>query len=102
MLVEFPSPYSIGTCIDVHGTTINLSRSECAIRGMAPIRKGDYLRLLIFPAAGQPPIGNTLAPVRWAVDGHFGVVFIKIALKDAERLETYLSMTGTSSSSRWS
>ncbi len=88
--VELPCLYSLDNGPDWNGTVVNLSRGGCAIRGMTPVQKGDYLRILLFPSASQAPIEIGLAPVRWATNEHFGVEFITLTPRDAKRLEGYL------------
>lgn len=88
--VEIPCLYSLGGP-DWNGTAINLSRGGCAILGTSPVKKGDYLRVLLFPAENQPPIEVGLAPVRWTTGEQFGVEFITLKPQDAQRLHGYLA-----------
>jgi hypothetical protein len=76
------------------GTAINLSREGCAIRSQAPVQKGDYLHLLIFPGPNQTPIEVGVARVRWAADEQCGVEFITLAPRDAIRLQDFLTLIG--------
>ncbi len=86
-----PCLYSKDDGPDWNGTTINLSLGGCAILGTTPVEKGDYLRVLIFPSSSQPPIEVGLAPVRWTIGEHFGVEFIMVTARDAQRLQSYLT-----------
>jgi hypothetical protein len=77
-----------------NGTAINLSRKGCAIRSTTPVRKGDYLHVLIFPCANQTPIEVGVARVRWSANEQFGVEFITLAPRDATRLQDLLTIIG--------
>ena len=46
--VELPCLFSTDEGVDWSGTAINLSRGGCAIRSTAKVKRGQYLRLLIF------------------------------------------------------
>lgn len=80
-----------------NGTAINLSLGGCAVRGTAPVHKGDYLRILIFLSVNQAPVQVDVAPVRWASGEQFGVEFITLAPRDVRRLQTYLTSIDTES-----
>jgi PilZ domain-containing protein len=90
--VELPCLYSQGTAPDSNGTAVNVSRGGCAIRGLTPVQKGDYLRIRLFPSPTLSPIEIGLAPVRWATDDYFGVEFITLTFRDAKRLQAYLTL----------
>jgi hypothetical protein len=76
------------------GTAINLSREGCAIRSPAPVQKGDYLHLLIFPGPSQTPIEVGVVRVRWAANEQCGVEFMTLAPRDAIRLQDLLTLIG--------
>ena len=90
--VELHCLYSKDVGPDWNGTAVNLSRGGCAIRGLTAVRKGDYLRILIFPSPNLAPIEVGVAPVRWATDQSFGVEFITLTPGDAKRLQDYLTV----------
>jgi hypothetical protein len=76
------------------GTVINLSREGCAIRSTAPVKKDDYLHVMIYPCANQTPIEVGVARVRWSANEQFGVEFITLASRDASRLQDLLTIIG--------
>jgi hypothetical protein len=90
--IDVPCLYSVDDGPDGNGTVVNLSRGGCAIRSTLPVQKGDYLRILIFPSTNQPPIEAGLAPVRWATSEQFGVEFMTLSPRDAQRLQSYLTL----------
>ncbi|OAI47249.1 hypothetical protein AYO43_04730 [Nitrospira sp. SCGC AG-212-E16] len=76
------------------GTVVNLSREGCAIRSTTPVQKDQYLHVLLFRSANQPPIEVGAAPVRWSANEHFGVEFITLTARDANRLQSLLTIIG--------
>jgi hypothetical protein len=92
--VEFPCWFSADGPHEWSGTTVNLSRAGCAIRSTTPVQKGQDIRVLIFLAANQTPIEVTEVPVRWSANEHFGVEFITLTSRDANRLQTLLTNIG--------
>ena len=69
-------------------------REGCAIRSTTPVQKGQYLRVLLFLSANQPPIEVGVVPVRWSANEHFGVEFITLTSRDATRLQDFLTVLG--------
>jgi hypothetical protein len=91
--VELSSSVS-STSPEWSGTAVNLSRQGCAIQCTTPVHTGDYLHVLIFPAANQTPIEVEVAQVRWATNEHFGVEFLTLAPCEASRLQDLLIIIG--------
>lgn len=89
--VELPCLVSTDEGVDWSATAVNLSRGGCAIRSTATVKRGQYLRLLIFSSHSES-IEIGLAPVRWATGDRFGVEFILIAPQDVSRLEELLTL----------
>jgi hypothetical protein len=77
---------------DWNGTAINLSRGGCAMRGTTPVQEGDALRVLIFPSVNQSPLEVEPTVVRWTNGAQFGVEFVTLTPRDAQRLQTYLTL----------
>ena len=91
--VELPCLFSGDEGPDWSGTAINLSHGGCAIRSTAPVKPGDYLRLLLFLSREEGPIEVGLAPVRWATTDQFGVEFIMLAPRDVKRLQELVALS---------
>jgi hypothetical protein len=91
-VVEVPCLYSTEAGPDWNGTAVNVSRGGCAIRGVTPVQKGNYLCIRLFPSPTLAPIEIGLAPVRWATEEYFGVEFITLTFRDAKRLQAYLTL----------
>ena len=76
------------------GTAVNLSREGCTIRSATAVPKGQHLLVLLFLSANQSPIEVVVAPVRWSAHEQFGVEFITLTPRDANRLQDLLTIIG--------
>jgi hypothetical protein len=92
--VDLPCLFSADGPHEWSGTAVNLSREGCAIRSTTPVQKGQYLCVLLFLSANQPPIEVGVAPVRWSANEQFGVEFITLTPRDATRLQNFLTLLG--------
>ena len=61
------------------------------MRGTTPVQNGDSLRILIFPSENQSPVEVEPSLVRWTNDEQFGVEFVTLTPRNAQRLQTYLT-----------
>ena len=72
--------YSVDNCLIRAGR-----RAICQEEGVpfaAPLEKGQYLRVLLFPSARHAPIEVGVAPVRWVIGEQFGVELITLSPRD--------------------
>jgi PilZ domain len=90
--VDFPCLFSAEGPHEWSGTTVNLSREGCAIRSTTPVQKDQDLCVLLFLSANQAPIEVRVAPVRWSANDQFGVEFITLTPRDANRLQDLLTI----------
>src|SRR3954452_8305680 len=83
--------YSMESGPEWAGTAVNLTRGGCSIIGSMRVQKDDCLQLFIFLRANRAPVEVRLATVRWPASEDFGVEFITVSPRDAQRLQAYLS-----------
>lgn len=85
--VELPCSYSINEGREWDGIVINLSPEGCAVRKTALVRRGDQLRISIYPSPNRSPIELDLAAVRWSTSAEFGVEIMNLSPMSAKRLQ---------------
>ncbi len=99
---RYPKRYStelsvelIGDLIDGKGKVFDLSTGGCGIHTSVPIPMLDtpYLRLLLHHAHGDTLIKVELAAVRWAMDGSFGLEFIRMNAEQQKRLRELIRIS---------
>jgi hypothetical protein len=73
------------------GSVVNLSQRGLGIQGNAAVEKGMELTLFLYLPDGQDPLFVMEARVAWSTGHRFGVEFLKMNLRERNRLRYFLS-----------
>lgn len=73
------------------GAVIDLSNKGLGIRGNTVVWKGLDMTLFLYLPDGQDPLFVMEARVAWSAGRHFGVEFLKMNLRERNRLRYFLS-----------
>lgn len=92
--VEFGLMYSAlderGDLIMGDGTVIDISNSGLGIRGNMAVKTGMEMTLFVYLPDGQDPLFVLEARVAWSAGHRFGVEFLKMNLRERNRLRYFL------------
>jgi hypothetical protein len=72
------------------GTVVDLSKGGLGIRGNQSVKVGLELTLFLYLPDGDDPLFVLEARVAWANGRQFGVKFMKLSLREGNRLHTFL------------
>ena len=61
------------------GRVTDLSTSGCVVESDHQVSRGDYIAIRLRVPGEGPPLETDLAAIRWAMDGRFGLEFIRIS-----------------------
>jgi len=93
--VEFGLMYSAlderGELVMGDGAVIDLSNKGLGIRGNTTVKQGLDMTLFLYVPDGQDPLFVMEARVAWSAGRHFGVEFLKMNLRERNRLRYFLS-----------
>ena len=93
--VDFGLMYSAqderGELIMGDGTVVDISDSGLGIRGNVEVKIGLEMTLFIYLPDGQDPLFVMETRVAWSTGHRFGVEFLKMNLRERNRLRYFLS-----------
>lgn len=93
--VDFGLMYSAqderGELIMGDGTVVDISNSGLGIRGNLAVKRGLEMTLFIYLPDGQDPLFVMETRVAWSTGHRFGVEFLKMNLRERNRLRYFLS-----------
>jgi hypothetical protein len=72
------------------GAVVNLSNKGLGIRGNMPVKRGMEMTLFLYLPDGQDPLFVMEARVAWSTGCQFGVGFLKMNLRERNRLRYFL------------
>jgi hypothetical protein len=72
------------------GAVVNLSNKGLGIRGNMPVKRGLEMTLFLYLPDGQDPLFVMEARVAWSTGCQFGVEFLKMNLRERNRLRYFL------------
>ena len=72
------------------GTVVDLSNKGLGIRGNMPVKPGMEMTLFLYLPDGQDPLFVMEARVSWSKGCLFGVEFLKMNLRERNRLRYFL------------
>ena len=72
------------------GTVVDISNSGLGIRGNMAVKKGLEMTLFIYLPDGQDPLFVMETRVAWSRGHRFGVEFLKMNLRERNRLRYFL------------
>ena len=85
-----PVSFCSGTA-DGEGTVVDVSPSGCRVKSDVTIAIGSLICLFIVDPSGLMPITIGMATVRWAINGEFGVQFMRISPQQQKRLQNLIA-----------
>lgn len=92
--VDFGLMYSAqderGELIMGDGTVVDISNSGLGIRGNVEVKTGLEMTLFIYLPDGQDPLFVMETRVAWSKGHRFGVEFLKMNLRERNRLRYFL------------
>ncbi len=95
MPVTFALMYSAqdatGDLLMGDGSVVDLSHNGLGIQGTCAVQSGMEMTLFLYLPDGQDPLFVMEARVAWVHGHRFGVEFIKVNLRERNRLRYFLS-----------
>ncbi len=79
-----------GELIMGDGAVVNLSNKGLGIRGNMPVKAGLEMTLFLYLPDGHDPLFVMEARVAWSTGCRFGVEFLKVNLRERNRLRYFL------------
>ena len=68
------------------GEVIDVTTRGCGLRLTKPLRRGQYLTLMVYPNDGTASVLCDLAKVQWVKEDRAGVAFLRMSLENELRL----------------
>ncbi len=76
------------------GTVTDLSSDGLGVQGNAPVQAGEELTMFLYLPDGQDPLFVMETRVAWSNGHRFGVKFLRMNLRERNRLLYFLSTSG--------
>jgi hypothetical protein len=73
------------------GSVVDLSNRGLRIRGNTPVKTGLEMTLFLYLPDGQDPLFVLSAEVVWSKGREFGIVILKMNVRERNRLRYFLS-----------